>query len=417
MTTFQQQHSYCVYFSVQYQTTPGEEIYVIGSIPELGNWKERVCKLTWTEGHVWVLDEPIVTTAPYFRYKYQSVKKDHHEHFRWETGVDRIAELRLLEKIDQPSYARGMPQYKQGDAPFYAQSKQVSGITGSQNRVELKDEWQSFLVRFSIYFPFDERNEEVFIEIDRLGTQPLKLQRAQSEYDWMGIKYGERMRPWECIVKLANDVSGDEGMFSAEHRCDINYKYLTKNRQTGQIVQEREPNRTIVLEQPHNYRGEFGNRGYDDQCFAARSFFVNGVINKTDSNFLNGFFVSEINNSGIIIGPYPIFEIDVDEACLQKKAKAVLNIQTREEIVARGVDQLTIEKFYRSKGVVQIVNHEIEYEDEQQMFKQYAEAAQRLNNLINDRGLKVYLHDTSSITRAPTVAVIYMCLFLRHQDW
>lgn len=78
---------------------------------------------------------------------------------------------------------------------------------------------------------------------------------------------------------------------------------------------------------------------------------------------------------------------------------------------------MTIEKYYRSKGIAHIVNHEIDYDEEQKMFKDYAEAAQRLNNLINDRGLKVYLHDTSSITRAPTLTVIYMCLFLRHQDW
>lgn len=129
----------------------------------------------------------------------------------------------------------------------------------------------------------------------------------------MGIKYGERKRPWECIVKMANDVSGDEGMFSATSDRDILYNYLTKNKMTGKVIREREPRRMIMLEQPHNYRGEFGNRGFDDQCFSEKCYFVNGVINKTDSNFLSGFFTSDINNSGIIIGPYPIYEIDVDE--------------------------------------------------------------------------------------------------------
>jgi len=61
---------------MQYQTPPGEEIYILGSIPELGDWKDRKCKLTWTEGHVWITAEPILTTAPYFRYKYQAVSKD-----------------------------------------------------------------------------------------------------------------------------------------------------------------------------------------------------------------------------------------------------------------------------------------------------------------------------------------------------
>ena len=41
-----------------------------------------------------------MTTAPHFRYKYQSVKKHNIGHFRWETGVDRIADLRLFEKLE-----------------------------------------------------------------------------------------------------------------------------------------------------------------------------------------------------------------------------------------------------------------------------------------------------------------------------
>ena len=40
--------------SVKYNTVPGQYVHVIGSIPELGNWKDdQVCKLQWTEGHIW----------------------------------------------------------------------------------------------------------------------------------------------------------------------------------------------------------------------------------------------------------------------------------------------------------------------------------------------------------------------------
>ena len=95
-----------MFLSVHYQTNPGEDIYIVGSIPELGEWKERKCKMTWTDGHTWILDEPIITTAPFFRYKYVCARKDNKNEFRWETGVDRIADLRLLEKIDAPSYQR-----------------------------------------------------------------------------------------------------------------------------------------------------------------------------------------------------------------------------------------------------------------------------------------------------------------------
>lgn len=96
-------------------------MYIVGSIPELGDWKERKVKMTWTDGNNWVLDEPIFTTAPYFRYKYVSVRKDNKEEFRWETGVDRIADLRLLEKIDSPSYQKVGQHVIGSGAPVYTQ--------------------------------------------------------------------------------------------------------------------------------------------------------------------------------------------------------------------------------------------------------------------------------------------------------
>ena len=55
---------------VFYQTIPGESICVVGSIPELGNWKTHKCHLKWTAGHIWVTEEPIVTSASFFQYKY-----------------------------------------------------------------------------------------------------------------------------------------------------------------------------------------------------------------------------------------------------------------------------------------------------------------------------------------------------------
>jgi hypothetical protein len=34
-------------------------------------------------------------------------------------------------------------------------------------------------------------------------------------------------------------------------------------------------------------------------------YIVNGVINKVDGNYFNEFHVSEIGDTGIILGPYP----------------------------------------------------------------------------------------------------------------
>lgn len=58
---------------------------------------------------------------------------------------------------------------------------------------------------------------------------------------------------------------------------------------------------------------------------------MNGLINKTDGGFLCGFFVSEIPNTNLVIGPYPLYEIDV-EKIKQTGVTAVLNLMIPLEI-------------------------------------------------------------------------------------
>ena len=37
-----------IYFTINYRTIPGENIYILGNIEELGNWNiETGCKLLW----------------------------------------------------------------------------------------------------------------------------------------------------------------------------------------------------------------------------------------------------------------------------------------------------------------------------------------------------------------------------------
>ena len=48
-------YSYDVTFQVQYETELGQELAIIGSLLELGEWKDFTAKLTWTDGHIWVL--------------------------------------------------------------------------------------------------------------------------------------------------------------------------------------------------------------------------------------------------------------------------------------------------------------------------------------------------------------------------
>lgn len=85
---------------------------------------------------------------------------------KWEAGVDRIAELRLLPDIG--------PQ-KNAALVYNAQSGKNAalGIKSTLPKdlihVELHDEWESYLLRFSLFYPMDENAEELMMECDRTG--------------------------------------------------------------------------------------------------------------------------------------------------------------------------------------------------------------------------------------------------------
>ena len=62
-----------VTFRLHYETVPGEDLFVVGNIPELGTIEERRHSLKWTEGHIWVSTKPLITRRPTFQYNYVMV--------------------------------------------------------------------------------------------------------------------------------------------------------------------------------------------------------------------------------------------------------------------------------------------------------------------------------------------------------
>ena len=55
--------------------------------------------MIWTTGHFWVLEKPLIVSVPYFNYKYVLITNGIKPVVKWEAGVDRIADLRLLPDI------------------------------------------------------------------------------------------------------------------------------------------------------------------------------------------------------------------------------------------------------------------------------------------------------------------------------
>ena len=91
---------------------------------ELGNWKTFNCQMTWTEGHIWVLKDLLVTSKSHFGYKY--VLMEGAKPSTWEAGQNRLADLRKLPVVESsPSF--DMFNERKGD--------------GSAKSVEIFDVW------------------------------------------------------------------------------------------------------------------------------------------------------------------------------------------------------------------------------------------------------------------------------------
>ena len=57
---------------------------------------------------------------------------------------------------------------------------------------------------------------------------------------------------------------------------------------------------------------------------------INGVVEKADGTFLEGYFFNQLYEGGdfkdIVLGPYPLYEVDVDRLVSKGKINAVLNL-------------------------------------------------------------------------------------------
>ena len=112
-------------FRIQFETQFGQNMCVVGSTPELGEWKKFI-GLKWTEGHVWVSERPMVIENPIFKYKY--VLLENGEPRQWESSDDRVADLRIM-----------IPQ---------------------DNQLELHDTWEKFKLELALNYP----GQNLFIE-------------------------------------------------------------------------------------------------------------------------------------------------------------------------------------------------------------------------------------------------------------
>jgi hypothetical protein len=136
---------------------------------------------------------------------------------------------------------------------------------------------------------------------------------------------------------LPNDVSGDDGQYEDDNlhgRLDYTYSVQSNNN----VTFEREPWRLVNIANPETYKGHRLVGSTDSHSVLAEKFyFVNGTIDVTDGTFWNGFNVTDIHGLNYVIGPYPLYKIDVDEIA-RLGCKAVINLQNAGEMNERKMD-------------------------------------------------------------------------------
>jgi len=193
--------TYHVDLKVHYKTKFGESICILGSIPELGMWKDFKCHMRWTDGHIWVTEKPLVTNRYFFQYKYVLLDKERSNLIAWERGVDRIADLEILPKVLH-SNTHKFYDFSSG---LNLQSERAYDTI---KKVELNDEWEAFNVCFSVSHPVDDFHDEMILSGDQPNTNHMQMHKIPRSISWMEVKYGQQMVPYEVTVKFDN-VMGD----------------------------------------------------------------------------------------------------------------------------------------------------------------------------------------------------------------
>ena len=71
---------------------------------------------------------------------------------------------------------------------------------------------------------------------------------------------------------------------------------------------------------------------------------------------------------------------------------------------------------YRHFGIDTAMHYPLSIDGDQTKMRIFA-ATQYINDLVNNKNLKVYLHCTSGVIRSSTVALAYLCLYKRIHSW
>lgn len=200
--------------------------------------------MRWTEGDLWVIDKPLVTSLRYITYKYV-VLKNKTSVARWEKGINRIADFEVM------ADSQGQAGYEMG------------GGSQAVKRLEQRDEWEAYTINFSINNSQEAGTDEVLLQEDESssGFATHFLQKRTVDTNWSHLKYGREVRPWFVAIKVQNDKHGLHGPFADSPNRDIQYRFGKKGPDIhpGDEL-EREPYRSLRIQSPSSYQGQLGKQ-------------------------------------------------------------------------------------------------------------------------------------------------------------
>jgi len=143
---------------------------------------------------------------------------------------------------------------------------------------------------------------------------------------------------------------------------------------------------------------------------------VNGYCEQDDGNFCRPFHVTKLGDSGIFIGSFPNDETDILHLKNQG-VSAVLNLQTLYNLKSFGIDWKNNLKLFYVNGIVVAKNVPVNDSSEDTYCQDIFQAAQYLNDMINNKNLRVFIYDQSGVSRSPSVVMAYLTLFKKVQFW
>ena len=140
-------------------------------------------------------------------------------------------------------------------------------------------------------------NDELIFDGDKQDTKNVLMIKEQHAFEWMYTKYGGKSQPWEYSVTFPNIEGGVDAVWLETAKNNrFSYKYGKRNRMKNEMKWEREPKRTLNIQNASDYKGQLGLQGNDHWHNTDKVFIVNGQCNKADGNFLSPFFYKEIGD-------------------------------------------------------------------------------------------------------------------------